>query len=144
MRIVSGQYRGKAIVAPPGGKTRVIGTKRDPSGYRGAADEVIAFRGRRQVFERADYLVLCIGLADETRKMINAESLAWMKPTAYFINVARGLAVDQEALVDALKTGVIDGAVTLTWMTNSGGAEEKALPEVSDPLLISGTESPSD
>jgi phosphoglycerate dehydrogenase-like enzyme len=89
---------------------RVIGTKRDPSAYQGAADEVIAFKDHRQVFERADYLVLCIRLADETRVMINAESLSWMKPTAYFINVARGLAVDQDALVEALRTGVIAGA----------------------------------
>ena len=31
-----------------------------------------------------------------------------------------------------------DGSITLTWMTNAGGGEEKALPELADPLLIEG------
>ena len=31
-----------------------------------------------------------------------------------------------------------DGSVTLTWMTNAGGSEEKSLPELADPLLIEG------
>ena len=31
-----------------------------------------------------------------------------------------------------------DGSITLTWMTNAGGGEEKALPELTDPLLIEG------
>ncbi|MBI4184499.1 MAG: D-2-hydroxyacid dehydrogenase [Proteobacteria bacterium] len=89
---------------------RAIGTKRDPAGYRGAADEAIPFRDHRRVFEAADYLVLAVRLADETRGMVNARSLAWMKPGAVIINVGRGLLIDEAALVDALKRGVIAGA----------------------------------
>jgi phosphoglycerate dehydrogenase-like enzyme len=42
--------------------------------------------------------------------MINAETLAVMKPNAVLINVARGNVVDEAALVDALKAGKIRGA----------------------------------
>src|SRR5262249_56324290 len=49
-------------------------------------------------------------LTPETRRLIGAAELALMKPTAYFINVARGELVDQAALVDALREGKIAGA----------------------------------
>jgi phosphoglycerate dehydrogenase-like enzyme len=42
--------------------------------------------------------------------MIGAEQLGMMKPTAYLINTARGLIVDEDALADALEKGVIAGA----------------------------------
>ena len=42
--------------------------------------------------------------------MVNAERLAMMKPTAFLINTARGACVDEEALYNACKNGVIAGA----------------------------------
>lgn len=45
-----------------------------------------------------------------TDKMVNAEFLSKMKPTAYLINTARGGIVDEAALVEAVKNGVIGGA----------------------------------
>ena len=42
--------------------------------------------------------------------MINAEALTAMKPTAYLINAARGVIVDEAALIDALRAGGIAGA----------------------------------
>lgn len=53
--------------------------------------------------------VHCPGGA-ETRHMINARTLALMKPTAYLINTARGTVVDQAALVAALQNNHIAGA----------------------------------
>ena len=41
---------------------------------------------------------------------MNAETLGWMKPTAYLINTSRGPMVDVDALADALKDGTIAGA----------------------------------
>ena len=47
---------------------------------------------------------------DETRHLINAETLGLMKDSAYLVNSARGPIVDEAALVDALKAGQIAGA----------------------------------
>jgi glycerate dehydrogenase len=42
--------------------------------------------------------------------MINARTLATMKPTAYVVNTARGALIDEAALIQALDQGVIAGA----------------------------------
>ena len=55
-------------------------------------------------------MVLIVPLTDKTRGMIGAKELSKMKPTAYLINVGRGPLVDEPALINALKTGVIAGA----------------------------------
>lgn len=88
----------------------VVGTKRNPQAYAGPAGEVLPASNYREVFRRADYLVLACSLSPETRGMVNAETLAVMKPTAYLINVARGALVDENDLVQALKSGRIAGA----------------------------------
>ena len=63
-----------------------------------------------EVLERADFVSLhCPGGGANTRLM-NAERLARMKPSAFLINSARGDIVDEAALVAALETGVIAGA----------------------------------
>jgi phosphoglycerate dehydrogenase-like enzyme len=62
------------------------------------------------VFRQADFVSLHVRLSQETRRMIGAAELALMKPTAYFINVARGELVDQAALFAALRDRKIAGA----------------------------------
>jgi glyoxylate reductase len=49
-------------------------------------------------------------LTPATHHLIGACELAWMKPTAFIINTARGPIVDEGALVNALKTEIIAGA----------------------------------
>ncbi len=58
----------------------------------------------------SDFVVVCCALTDSTRKLINAQRLGLMKPTAYLINVARGPIVDQGALTAALQERRIAGA----------------------------------
>ena len=59
---------------------------------------------------RCDFVTLhCPGGA-ETRHMINARTLALMKPSAYLINTARGTVVDEAALIQALQNKQIAGA----------------------------------
>jgi phosphogluconate 2-dehydrogenase len=59
----------------------------------------------RELLECADYLVLVLPHTKETEGLIGAEQLAWMKPTATLINVARGAVVDEVALAGALASG---------------------------------------
>ena len=63
-----------------------------------------------EVISQADVLSLHCALTDETRKMINAERLALMKPSAILINCARGPMIDEDALIEALKTGKLAAA----------------------------------
>lgn len=63
-----------------------------------------------ELLPQADYISVHTPLTDETRGMFNAESFALMKPSALFLNMARGPVVDEEALYNALKNGVIAGA----------------------------------
>jgi glyoxylate reductase len=58
----------------------------------------------------ADFVTVHVPLMAETRHLISAERLKKMKRTAYLINTARGPVVDNEALYQALRAGIIAGA----------------------------------
>ena len=62
------------------------------------------------VLRKADYISLHSPLTEETRHLINAKTLALMKPTAYLVNAARGGLVDEDALLAAVQSGQIAGA----------------------------------
>ena len=62
------------------------------------------------LLERSDVVSLHAPLSELTRHLINAETLKQMKPTAILVNTARGGLVDQPALIEALRTGVIAAA----------------------------------
>jgi D-3-phosphoglycerate dehydrogenase len=63
-----------------------------------------------QLMRESDFIVVACLLNDETRGLVGAPELALMKPTAYFINVARGPIVDEKALYQALAARRIAGA----------------------------------
>jgi glyoxylate reductase len=58
----------------------------------------------------ADVVTLHCPLTPETRHLVDDAALAAMKPTAVLVNTARGLVVDEAALVSALEAGAIAGA----------------------------------
>jgi (S)-sulfolactate dehydrogenase len=62
------------------------------------------------VLAKADVVSLHVPLTDDTRHMINADTLAQMQPGAVLINAARGGVVDEGALVAAMASGHIAGA----------------------------------
>lgn len=59
----------------------------------------------------ADYISIHAKLTPETNRMLNAEKLACLKPSAYIINTARGCIIDEKALVTAVKNKKLAGAV---------------------------------
>lgn len=62
------------------------------------------------LFSESDYITLHIPKTKETANLINAQTLATMKPTARIINCARGGVIDEDALYEALRDGKIGGA----------------------------------
>ncbi len=62
------------------------------------------------LLRESDFVSLHVLLNTDTRHLINAETLAKMKPTAILINTTRGPVVDQKALYDAVSRGIIGGA----------------------------------
>jgi len=63
-----------------------------------------------ELLREADYVSVHVPLLPSTKHLINAQSLRLMKKTAYLINTSRGPVVDEAALAEALKNGVIAGA----------------------------------
>lgn len=63
-----------------------------------------------EVLRQADVLTLHCPLNDGTRGLINARTLAMMKPGSLLINTSRGPVVDCDALADAIEKGLIGGA----------------------------------
>ncbi|MDY5786677.1 D-glycerate dehydrogenase [Veillonella caviae] len=63
-----------------------------------------------ELLATSDVVCIMAPLTDETYHMCDAEFFKKMKSTALFVNVGRGPIVDTEALIEALKTGVIDYA----------------------------------
>ena len=62
------------------------------------------------MLKNSDYVSLHCPLTPQTRHIINKETLALMKPSAFLINTSRGALVDEPALIEALQNGVIAGA----------------------------------
>jgi phosphoglycerate dehydrogenase-like enzyme len=67
------------------------------------------------LLSESDFIVLAAPLTPETEEMINAETLAMVKPGAWLINVARGRLIDERALLRALRDGHLGGAVLDTF-----------------------------
>ena len=62
------------------------------------------------VLKNSDYVSLHCPLTPQTKHLINKETLALMKPTAFLINTSRGALIDEPALIEALEKHQIAGA----------------------------------
>jgi phosphoglycerate dehydrogenase-like enzyme len=60
--------------------------------------------------KKADFLIICCPLTEETKGLIDSRRLSLMKQSAFLINVARGAIVDETALIRVLRAGEIGGA----------------------------------
>ena len=70
----------------------------------------VEYQELEQLLAESDYVTLHVTLVDATRHLINAEKLELAKPGSYLINTSRGGVVDEQALVEALKSGKLAGA----------------------------------
>jgi phosphoglycerate dehydrogenase-like enzyme len=105
-----GQIGGRLAQLAKAFDMRVIGIRRDPRAGGGHAHAVHGMAELNALLPQADFVALTCPLTPETEKLIDAAALARMKPSAYLINAARGLVVDEPALVAALARRQIKGA----------------------------------
>lgn len=63
-----------------------------------------------ELLSESDFISVHLPLTEATGKFVNAELLAKMKPSAFLINTSRGGVIDETALLEALRNGVIAGA----------------------------------
>jgi len=106
---------------------RVVGVKRtvrEDDVAWGYADKLYATRDLHPALREADYVVVTLPGTPETHHLLDAEAISMMKQGAYFANVGRGKVVDEEALIDALKSEQLSGATLDVF-------EEEPLPEES-------------
>ncbi|MCC6445783.1 MAG: hydroxyacid dehydrogenase [Armatimonadetes bacterium] len=105
-----GRIGGRVAIAARALGMTVIGY--DPFAPPGRAAEVgaEAIPSFESLLGRADIVSLHLPVSPETRRLINADTLAMIKPGAILINAARGGLVDEAALLDALARGRLAGA----------------------------------
>ncbi|RNE59276.1 NAD(P)-dependent oxidoreductase [Cryobacterium tepidiphilum] len=86
---------------------KVLAWQRTP-GQEGTAD--VQRVGLDELLAESDVLSIHLKLTDESRGLLDAEKLARMKPGSVLVNTARGAIVDEEALIEALKSGPMSAA----------------------------------
>ena len=74
--------------------------------------DIIRVKNREDIFSTCDIISVHTPLLDDTRKMINAETIAMMKDGVIILNFARDLLVDDDAMEEALKSGKVRRYIT--------------------------------
>lgn len=96
------------VIRPLG--VRLWAVTRSGGGDPALAEKFFPATKLHQALPQADFVILAAPETPETRQLIGAREFAFMKPTAYFLNVARGALVDEPALIAALERRAIAGA----------------------------------
>ena len=89
---------------------KVIGIRQDPRKGTNGADAIHDMGELVKLVPQADFVALTCALTPETTGLMSAAAFAAMKPTATFVNVARGKVADEAALIATLKAGKIAAA----------------------------------
>jgi phosphoglycerate dehydrogenase-like enzyme len=75
------------------------------------SDEVgVDLVSKDELLGRSDFVTIHLKLSDRTRGLVGAGEFSSMRSTAYLVNTSRGPIVDETALLDAVRSGVIAGA----------------------------------
>ncbi len=91
-------------------RIRILATDYFPVDRPPQVEQLVPPEQLGTILPQCDIVILCVPLTETTRGMIDAPTLAAMKPGAVLINVARGQVVVESALVEALITGHLSGA----------------------------------
>jgi len=75
-----------------------------------AREHGVRLVSKEQLFRESDIVTLHLVLSPRTKAVVGAAELKLMKPSAYLVNTSRGPLVDEEALIEALKSRTISGA----------------------------------
>jgi phosphoglycerate dehydrogenase-like enzyme len=113
-----------AELARPFGPRVVAIRRRADAGPVEGVDVLGGLEALPALLATSDFVVLALPLTVDTEAVIDAEALAAVKPGAWIINVARGGLVDEVALLRALRSGPLGGAVLDSF-------REEPLPESS-------------
>ncbi len=89
---------------------RVIYTRRRPLPAMLEESYAVTYRPLLTLMEESDYVCVAVPHTEDTHHLIGAEHLRRHGPAGCLVNVARGGVVDEEALIDALRSGTIAGA----------------------------------
>lgn len=103
-----GRISRAAVARLAGWETRILTT--DPYVAPDTLPGGVELVDLPMLLAESDVVNVQVTLTKETRHMIGAVEIARMKPTAYLINTSRGGVVDEQALLEALKTRRIAGA----------------------------------
>ena len=88
----------------------VVGVKRTPGGAAPYVDELHPASELRALVTRADAIVVALPATTATEGLLDAETLAAVKPGAVLVNVGRGSVIDEAALTERLRDGTLAGA----------------------------------
>ncbi|MEX0756281.1 MAG: D-glycerate dehydrogenase [Actinomycetota bacterium] len=109
----------------------VIYTKRNRLGSELEAELGVSWEPERDdLLRRADFVVLMTTYNATTHKMIGAREFDLMKPTAFFVNAARGRIVDEPAMIEALREAKIAGAALDVYWNEPPISEPSPSPEL--------------
>lgn len=89
---------------------RVLGVSRSGRPVRGV-ERVWRPAGLERALREADFAVVVVPLSEATRGLVGARALGALPPSAWLLNVARGEVVDEPALLEALRSRRIAGAI---------------------------------
>lgn len=89
---------------------RVTGVRRRDLPVPSFIDSVSGLDDMQPLLVEADHIALCLPLTPRTDGLFDAARLASLKPSAYLYNIGRGELIDQDALIDALRSGRLAGA----------------------------------
>jgi len=103
---------------------RVLVNQRTP---KVSHDPLVSYVSLEELLQKSDFVSIHCPLTPQTKHMINKETLALMKPTAYVVNTSRGAIIDEAALIEALRNGTIAGAGL--------DVQEQEPPETGNPLF---------
>lgn len=89
----------------------VIGLKKNKADIQDV-DEIFTYQEMAEVFKRSDYIINLLPYTPQTDKIVNRKYFDLMKPGACYVNVGRGKTVNEEDLIEALKTKKIRAMVS--------------------------------